>query len=164
MIHIVRLILLAVLGPFYFYCAIAGDYMHSEPPRLEACTPPMPGTAEIGTCNDLEWMQKRYLKEEGIKNRGIIFLETFELFVRKKGGKIGVYPFDITQIVDFFGKPDYQRNLDQHGNKVVQYAYLFDNHSNKDWACIITSDNKKVTSIEYSETKLLVFGNWKLLE
>jgi hypothetical protein len=109
-------------------------------------------------------MQNKYLEEEGIENRGLVFLETFELFVRENGGRNGVYPFDIPMIVDFFGKSDYKKRHVYNGNEVTQYAYLFNNHSRKDWACIISSDGENVTSIGYIETKSMVFGGWNLVE
>jgi len=139
-------------------------YRGSAPPIVPVCGPTSPGSQEIQKCDNLAWMKKRYHKYEGKNNRGLIFLQALDLFIKKSGRKNGNYSFDIAEIEAYFGESDYTKKGKQNEKNVTQYAYLFNNHAQKDWACIISSDGKKITSIVYTETTALIMLDWKLVE
>ena len=165
MVYIFKIIISIVVGHGLISITFADDfYPAASPPLIEAPPPPpIPSTRRLesrAAYNDLERARKEYLEVEGQDNKGLMFYETFSLFLRKNGAKNNSYPFGVSKIIDYFGKPDYKRNIVQKGITVTQYAYLFNNHSNKDWACFISFVEEDIISIGYNEARTMLLAGW----
>lgn len=109
-------------------------------------------------------MRKKYLLEEGEKNRGLIFFEFLQLFLKENGAKGSTYKFAPPKLIEYFGKPDYQRTTQISGKDVSQYAYLFNYKANKDWAVIVSFDGYDIIFVGYTKTVQILFDGWSEYE
>jgi len=141
---------------------LASPLVSSRPP------PPDDGSCGKGghgkdtgrACDSFQWKLNKYLREEGDNNRGLRFYEAILDYESENRDKNNNYQLKVSNILKYFGSPDYKRNSEFDGKKVEQYAYMFNYHSNKDWVCIISFNDSGVKSVGYGETIGITFGGW----
>ena len=136
-----------------------------NPPIASRPPPPDDGSCKGGpgkdtktACTSFQWKLNRYLREEGDKNRGLRFYEAILEYTTKN--KTNNYQLKITNILKYFGSPDYKRNSESKGEQLKEFAYLFDYHANKDWVCIISFNDYGIKSVSYGKTVGIAFGGW----
>ena len=130
------------------------------PPDDGSCGKGGHGKNTRKTCDSFRWKLNKYLREEGDKKRGLRFYEAILEYESENRDKNNNYKLKVSNILKYFGIPDYKRNSEFNGEKVKEYAYMFDYHSNKDWVCIISFNNSGVKSVGYGETIGITFGGW----
>jgi len=130
------------------------------PPDDGSCGKGGHGKDTRRACDSFQWKLNKYLREEGDKKRGLRFYEAILDYESENRDKNNNYQIKISNILKYFGKPDYKRNSNLDGKRVKEYAYVFNYHSNKDWVCIISFNKNDVKSVSYGETIGITFGGW----
>ena len=178
-------------GLFYFksavplglYCLLISTIQAAElvyknsilpPPVVDAC-PPIPpidnnnvADQTIDACLSFKEIHKKYLKKEKsgesyLQNRNVKYFEIFERFMFEGYNRYAEirYTFNLSDVMDYFGYPDYVNITKVNNQKIERYAYLFDYKGIKDYAILLTSKKDKITSVRFNEKKHLTTSEWE---
>ncbi len=140
------------------------NYTYSEPPKLNGCSPLLPGNSKERDCVSFEKTLNLFFEQEGSSNRGKLFLAAIQLFELENRNGDRNLNVKVGEFIKHFGKPDYRRETTFRGENVTEYAYLFNNHSHHDWICVISFTKDRISTIWYNETKVMLLAGWDELE
>ena len=133
-----------------------------EPPPGIASLPK--GFNKVDNCANLEYMVNRYVQKEGENNKGLVFLDAFDLFLRINKTDSQFNDLKISDFEKYFGKADFKNKSIKNGIEETHYSYHFSYKAKKDWAYIVSFSNNGFMSSGLSETKRMVFKGWEILK